>query len=257
MIGDGGFGLLDRDIFRFQANAGTTLSVSVNSQGILNTAFRLFDATGQELALISPSNSLNASLGNLVISTAGTYYVAVSDAANITYNPNAVGGGVPSATTGGYSLTITVAPGIGDTSRVLNTGGLQAGINNDGTFLASQLVGGTTQRVGIRYNNIEFLFSQSLATSQPQLFFGSPRAATRPATTGPVARDRPARLPHRRVRLRERMVASGLFRGLAVNRTLSFAEGDNFIAIDVTLHNTTSSRIEDLSWMEGSTRSRA
>lgn len=253
VIGDGGFGLLDRDIFRFQANAGTTLSVSVNSQGILNTAFRLFDATGQELALISPSNSLNASLGNLVISTAGTYYVAVSDAANITYNPNAVGGGVPSATTGGYSLTITVAPGIGDTSRVLNTGGLQAGINNDGTFLASQLVGGTTQRVGIRYNNIEFLFNQSLATSQPQLFFGLSAGGYTARNDGPGSPETglPVFLTDESDSENRRMVASGLFRGLAVNRTLSFAEGDNFIAIDVTLHNTTSSRIENLSWMEG------
>lgn len=252
VIGDGGFGLLDRDLFSFEANAGTTLNIDVTSSGVLNSAIRLFDATGQELTLISPSGSRNASLENFIVNEAGTYYVGVSEGANIQYSPLQVAGGTPSASTGEYSLAVSVAPGIGDTARVLDGSGLEVGVSNDGTFLADRTVGGQTQQVGMRFNGIEFLFDSD-GSVNPDTFFGLSAAGytARNDGAGGDPTGLPVFLTDESDSANRRLVSAGAFRGLNITRTISFADGDNFAAIDVILTNNTGARIDDLSWMEG------
>jgi len=252
VVGDGGFGLLDRDLFSFQADAGTTLNIDVNSAGVLNAALRLFDPTGQELTLVSPSGSLSASLENFIVGEAGTYFIGVSEGANLQYNPLAVAGGTPASSTGNYTLAVSVAPGIGDTTRVLDGTGLEVGIANDGTFLADRTVGGQTQNVGLRFNDIEFLFDEDGPIS-PQMFFGLSAAGYTARNDGNAgeATGLPVFLTDESDSDNRRMVAAGAFRGLNITRTISFADGDNFAAIDVILTNTSGARIDDLSWMEG------
>ncbi|MCB9841015.1 MAG: S8 family serine peptidase [Phycisphaeraceae bacterium] len=254
VIGDGGFGVLDRDLFVFDADAGTTLSVNTSSGGILDTAIRVFSEAGDELTLASPDNSLNASVQNFVINNAGTYFVAVSEAANVAYDPDALAGGSASQTTGAYSLTISVAPGIGDTTRVLETTGLEVGIDSDATFNATRQVGGINQQVGLRFDGIEYLFNESGGQgASPQLFFGlSANGFTgRNDSSAAAGTGLPIALTDESDSANRRIIATGAFRGLSLARTISFAEGDNFIAVDVVLTNTTGSRINDVSWMEG------
>lgn len=253
VLGDGGFGLLDRDIFSFTADAGTTLSIEVNSGGIFNSAFRLFDPQGQELTLVAPNGTSDANLENFIIREAGTYYIGVSETSNLTYDPTAVAGGSAALTTGSYTLDVTVSPGIGDTSRVLDGSGLEAGVANDGTFLSSRDLGGATQRVGLRFNDIEFLFDEDSGSSQPQLFFGLSADGYTARNDGAALAGTglPVSLTDESDSSNRRIVATGSFRGMTLTRTISFADGDTFAAIDVTLTNSTGSRINNLSWMEG------
>src|SRR5262249_12457296 len=49
----------------------------------------------------------------------------------------------------------------------------------------------------------------------------------------------------------QRVLSDGLFRGLKIERALSFGMSDTFIAVDVDLTNTTTGPLSDVSWAEG------
>ncbi|MBW3543204.1 MAG: pre-peptidase C-terminal domain-containing protein, partial [Planctomycetes bacterium] len=110
MIGNGAWGARDVDVFRLQAEAGGTLvaTTSLPSGGAsMDTMLRLFDASGNALALDDDGGTGFYSQLSYTFSTAGTYYLGVSGFANRSYNPNSAGSGV-SGSIGDYQLNLTV-----------------------------------------------------------------------------------------------------------------------------------------------------
>lgn len=237
-IGDGGFGNLDRDLFKFTADVGTTLTAAATSGGALNIALRLFDFAGNEIGLSNPSNFLGATLSH-VFAAGGTYYIAVSEGANIAFNPFAVndGTGVPAVTTGTYTLNLTVAPGVSDSGTTLTGDSLRVGVGTDGDFGVSNGAG-----LGLEFNGIEFLDNNSS-------FYGAGFQGY--AFVNGSSDQLPVALTSQGDAANNRLLVKGGFRGLSVQRSISFALSDNFVAIDVYLTNNSTSNITGLAWMEG------
>ncbi|MCW5777355.1 MAG: proprotein convertase P-domain-containing protein, partial [Phycisphaeraceae bacterium] len=253
-IGDGGFGLLDRDLFRFRADAGTTLNAVATSVAdpvtgtlTLNTALRLFDASGVEIKRSSDDGTLGSTIGGFVFAAGGTYYIAVSEASNLDYDPFNVTSGTPAATTGRYTLTVSVSGGVSDSSHVLAGQRVRAGISNDGTFGAND----SGSPLGIRFDGLDFLRSQASGAGLTS-FYGLSAGGYEFVNNGSSA---PTTLPMTLVSQsdasNQRTSVQGLFRqNLGVERTVSFGPLDPFIAIDVRLTNNGNSAITDVSWME-------
>jgi subtilisin-like proprotein convertase family protein len=235
-IGDGGFGNLDRDIFRFVADSGTSLVASVTSAGALNTALRLFNASGGEVFLSNPESSNNAQI-TYVFATGGTFYLAISEASNIAYNPGAVndGTGIPAVTTGNYTLNVTLAPGVSDAATTLSGNPISVAIGSDGNLGTG--AGGTR----LSYNGIEFLSGRTD-------FFGAGFGGY--AFTNGTIDQLPVSLTSSGDTYNNRLSVKGSFRGLSLERTLSYGVNDSFAVIDVYLRNTTTSTMAGLSWME-------
>ena len=89
-----------------KARRSTPASTPSRPAARLTSLLRIFDASGTPLALDDqqggdPQLSFQAA-------TAGIYYVGVSSAPNNNYNPTVVYGGVPGATTGLYTLDVTL-----------------------------------------------------------------------------------------------------------------------------------------------------
>jgi len=140
-IGDGGFGNFDRDIFKFTAAAGSSLTAKINSAGTLNSAVRLLDSTGTQILLSNPAGTNSSSIENYVFANGGTYYLAVSESNNIAYDPRLVASGVAAATTGTYTMVVTLAAGVSDSAMVLAGNALSLGMNPGGTFAGPGDVG--------------------------------------------------------------------------------------------------------------------
>ncbi|MFG0325924.1 MAG: S8 family serine peptidase [Phycisphaerales bacterium JB037] len=243
-IGDGGFGFFDRDIFSFVVDAGSTLNATASPTGVgtLNTALRLFDANANELIVASPTGSQTASIGNFVFVEGGTYYLAVSDGSNVSYDPEIVGSGAPSQSTGAYNLEITVSPGVTDSARLLSGDSLTTAHGSDGTFR----LGGT----GLRFNGTEFLFDQDNPGSSFHFFGGAANGFTF-KNDGPGNDNGLAlALTDESDTINRRFVSAGQFRGLDVSRAVSYGIDDNFIAIDVTLTNNNTTTVNNVTWME-------
>lgn len=245
-LGDGGFGLLDRDFFKFGVNAGASLTAQ--AVGNSGTTVRLFNAQGQQLIIASDSSTSISRIENFVFNTSGVYYLAVSSAINTSYNPFDVSSGVSSTDTGRYTLSVNVANGVSDGQLILAGNRVTMGVHTDGGFIASN--------IGLRYNNTEFLFGSSGA-GEPRTFFGA-------AADGSVfnniytANDNinssilPFAMTDESDTYNRRAVGQALFNGnLRIERSFSFGVADNFIAIDVQLTNVGSTAIGSLSWMEG------
>lgn len=245
-LGDGGFGVLDRDLFRFVAAQGSTLTATVSSDGNVNTALRLFDAAGNELKAVNLDGTLASSIEDFVFAQGGTYYLAVSEGSNVAYDPFDVTSGVPAVTTGAYVLNVTVAPGVSDRPLVVSGDEVEIGVGADGTLFALDENG---RAVGLTFNDIEFLF----ASGSPAVrnFFGATangsnflNNGTNAATRLPVVLTDESDITNRRV------TASGLFQGMRVDRSISFGQGDSFAVIDVFLTNTTAAQLSNVAWME-------
>ncbi|MBX3368367.1 MAG: S8 family serine peptidase [Phycisphaeraceae bacterium] len=246
-IGDGGFGVLDRDIFRFVASQGTTLNATVTSGGNLDTALRLFDAEGNELRFASLGGTLNAVIDDFVFSEGGVYYIAVSEASNLNYDPFDVTSGVAAATTGTYTLNVTVAPGVSDQPVVVRGNNVAAGVGSDGTLFARDSEGNP---VGLSFNDIEFLFP-STNPGVTNFYGGTANGynflnnGTIAASSLPVVLTDESEVGNRRVSV------SGSFRGLQLNRSIAYSNNDNFAVVDVFFRNTTSASVANVAWMEG------
>ncbi len=158
-IGDGAFGSFDRDIFRFNADAGTSLTANVTAGGVLNTILRLFDSTGNEIRISNLPESRDSRIENYVFAAGGTYYLAISEGANPSYVPTIIGGAGqnPAVTTGTYTLTITLAPGVSDPSQVVAGNLVTVGVGPGGTIGAN--AGGSYNglRLTTTSGDIEFL----------------------------------------------------------------------------------------------------
>jgi subtilisin family serine protease/subtilisin-like proprotein convertase family protein len=252
-IGDGSFGGLDRDIFTFTAEAGATINITsspiaaltqagnpVANTSVLNTALRLFDSQGVEIAISNLDGTLNSAILNYVVASAGRYYVAVSESSNIAYNPLLPAGGTLAATTGNYTLSVNVAAGVSDGSTRLNGNLVDATVGASGTLGA----GASSPRLS--YSNIEFLQNSSVnnaflgATASGIGFVNADAAATLPFAVTSESDS-----------FNNRAKTNGNYRGLRIERTLSYAVTDSFIAIDVFVTNTSASTMTGVSWMEG------
>ncbi|MBU6412914.1 MAG: S8 family serine peptidase [Planctomycetes bacterium] len=251
-IGDGGFGQRDRDIFKFVAVQGSTLTANVTSGGSLNSALRLLDEQGREIRLSNPENSLNSGIFGYVFSTAGTYYLAVIDSNLIGFNPLIAGNGNLSTTTGSYTLSVGLSAGVSDSSLSVNGTYLSAGMSTGGLFLGPTSPGATTNR-GLSYNGTEFLFGNVTGNTAERSFFGltaSGNSFRNSSNTGGVTTELPFSLTDQSDSQNRRVSAKGNFRQLSVEKTFSYGVNDKFIAVDVFLVNTGTTALIETAWME-------
>ncbi len=265
-LGDGGFGTFDRDVFRIVVVAGTTLNATavpraatLNGPANLNTALRLFDIAGQEISFAAPTDTKDARIENFVFRDGGIFYLALSEGANLTYNPFIVTGGVAAASTGNYTLTISLNFGVSDSPMLLDGNALDVGISGAGTFLSppGSIQGTNSTAAGLRWNGIEFLFDDSEAAPAPFSFFGASAAGATFVNYNTVQNGQPATLLQLPVALsaqndafNRRVVVTGSFGDLRVERAISFGVNDSFIAFDITLTNLGASPLSEVGWME-------
>jgi len=238
VVGDGGFGDTDVDIFQFVANIGTTLSATATSDGAVNTALRLFDAQGNQLNLAAPPSGNDSSFG-FVFSAGGTYYVAVSEDGNLEYDPTAAGSGAAATTTGGYSLSISVAPGVSDPDLRLVGNRIDATLSDDGTLGAPG--------EGLSFEGFDFLVSP---TAQGEQFFGAIADDFGFKNSALEGSEVPFALTDESDAGNRRATTSGLFDDLFIERSLSFSEDGRIIAFDVHITNNSLETKTDVAWME-------
>ena len=266
-IGDGGFGTRDRDIFRFTAQTGSSLTArvtagSLNATGTaittagssLNSALRLFDSTGRELNLSNPDGTRNSLIENFVFSEGGTYYLAVSESANVTYTANDVNSSSVSLTTGNYVLQLTLAAGVSDPALVVTGEKVSVGIGNNSATYARSSTGDSA--VGLKYNGTEFLYASSEANPVPTSFFAGVAGGStfRNNANAASGSGLPFSVADQSDTFNRRVVTRANFTTgqgeLRVERNFSYGVADSFIAIDVYLTNAASGNITGVQWME-------
>jgi subtilisin family serine protease/subtilisin-like proprotein convertase family protein len=255
-IGDGGFGLLDVDLYQFTVEAGSTLDARVTAgaggQGDpLDSAVRLFDGQGAEIKFASPAGTNDSAIEHFVFAEGGTYTLGVSASSNLSYDPTVVASGAESTTAGPYTLTVSVTPGVSDGPRVLDATSLVAGVGVTGA-----LGTGGASGAGLQFNatgsagGLVDLLVDRASPSAPESFFGltaSGLSFRNDAGGGTL----PVSIVDESDASNRRVVVTGQFNGVSVERALSFAEGGDFIAIDVRLTNTSGAQLRDVAWMEG------
>jgi subtilisin family serine protease/subtilisin-like proprotein convertase family protein len=241
-IGDGGFGNLDRDLFRFTVNPGTTLNADVSFPTdvtpSLNSALRLFDTNGVQVLVSNPADRNTSFITNFVFANGGTYYLGVSESTNINYVPFTVGSGTPSVTTGRYRLTVNVTPGVSDSATTMNGDILSVGVANNATLRD------TTTGTGFRRGNVDFLPSASSSflglTVDGFGFLNSTNQTQNPYAITNESDPR-----------NNRVSTQTNWRGIKAQRSLTYADSDGFVAVDITLTNATSGVLNNISWAEG------
>lgn len=258
-LGDGGFGLFDRDIFFFAAEAGTTLTATSSSFGLLNSALRLFDSAGNQLAVSSPVESLGASIRNYIFNSGGVFYIAVSESTNVDYNIEVVTSGLPASTTGDYRLELLLARGVSDPSTTVKSSTLEVGVSDFGTLLGSSTTPGVQSgQAGIRYNGVEYLFRDTTGTPSQRSYFGASAGGVgffnrqlQPSSgLGSAFPGVPMTTVDQSDAYNRRLVTRGAMGSLSIERTLSFGLSDNFVAFDVRLTNLGGTALTDVSWAE-------
>ena len=250
-IGDGAYGLRDVDIFRVVANSGTTIQAFTSKLSAnLDTIVRIFDASGNELAIDRRKGSREAQASYVVVN-GGVFYIAVSGGnstdplnfGNSAYNPLVGGSGTVTDATGTYTLQISVTGGIGESSIVLAGNQLTVGLNTDATI---GLKTGDTP-AGIKSGDNEYLLLGQLESYFGFIadgFIGMNNADGNQTALG-------LSLVNESDYANRRASATGVYRGLQIKRSLSFGVNDRVIAVDVTLKNISSDTINDLAWVEG------
>jgi hypothetical protein len=121
---------IDVDIYRFTVAAGQVvdfdIDTSLNGPGGLGSALRLFNAQGQVLAFNDDANAPGENVIGFdaylrfTFSTAGTYYIGVSNANNIFYNATTGGGDAAGGfnSVGSYQLSVHALPADLDDSLI-------------------------------------------------------------------------------------------------------------------------------------------
>jgi subtilisin family serine protease/subtilisin-like proprotein convertase family protein len=252
-VGDGAFGLRDVDLYHFVAGAGTTITINSSvTAGSVKTVLRLFDVLGNEIRA-DRRHGVTTNLLNFVVASAGTYYVGVSggsnssnpgDLGNDNYAPATGGSGSTSDATGNYTLTISVAGGISEGPQLISGNHLSLGVNSNG---AIGLPAGTSTK-GLSLDGLDFLLSSGAISS----YFGAIFDGFVVRNTGDRSQtDLPMALSNESDYANRRVVASGVFRGLGVRRSISFGVNDQFIAIDVSLTNRSTLVMNNVAWLEG------
>jgi len=245
-VGDGGFGNLDRDMFRFTVNPGTTLNADVSfPTGVaptLNSALRLFDSAGTQILVSNPADRNTSFITNFVFSNGGTYYLGVSESTNINYVPVNVGSGTPSVSTGNYRLTVNVTPGVSDSATTLAGDVLRVGVGNNAS------IGDPTTSTGIRRGNVDFL--PFIGNAPSNSFLGLTVDGTGFLNSSSQTQN-PFGITNESDPRNNRVSTSTNWRGIKAQRALTFADADGFVAVDLTLTNTSSGVLNNISWAEG------
>lgn len=251
-LGDGGFGGRDRDMFTFTARAGASLTATVTSTGLLDSALRLFDFQGREVRLSNPEGSRNSSIENFTFVQGGTFFLAVSETGNTTYDPTVVGLTPPATTTGNYTLAVSLAPGVSDTAAQVAGTNLEFGVSSRNTFRA---VDSNNNPFGLRYRGLDFLSDPSAPGGvATQTFYGlnaDGNTWRNADDNGVVTTDQPFTIADQSDSVNRRIVSRSSYRGLTIERTMTFGVNDSFVVFDVAIRNTTTRAINSLSWMEG------
>ncbi len=99
---------LDVDMVRLDLDAGSHVTAYVETPFVNDAALRVFDAAGTPLVPEAASSA--ATTVDFTASVAGAYYVGVSGASNLDYDPSVVGSGSSSEYQGAYGITISVQP---------------------------------------------------------------------------------------------------------------------------------------------------
>lgn len=249
-LGDGGFGSEDRDIYAFTAAAGDSLNVNVVSGGTFNSAIRLFDAQGTQILLSSPTTGNNSQINGFVFTSAGRYFIAVSEAANITYNPVQVADGSDrtSATTGAYALTVSLNPGVSDPPQVLNGNRLDVGVSSNAVIGATDSQGAFT---GLNFNGLDFIQNQVPGRTEDQSpFFGLSAGGYSFLNTGRNG-QLSFSLSNQSDAGNQFLTSDALFRGIRIDRSFTYGNNNSYIAIDVRLTNSNLSSVANVAWAEG------
>jgi Ca2+-binding RTX toxin-like protein len=111
-IGNGSYGSRDVDLYRFSAVGGSSLSAQTSlplGGKSMDTMLRLFDSSGNQLALDDDGGSGVYSRFGYVFEATDTYYVGVSGYNNRYYSPNVAGSG-SSGSIGDYQLDVMLLP---------------------------------------------------------------------------------------------------------------------------------------------------
>jgi subtilisin family serine protease/subtilisin-like proprotein convertase family protein len=245
-IGDGGFGDRDVDIFRFIAGAGSSLNAAVVSGGALNSAMRLFDGLGNELKVSNPEGINASAIVNFVFVNGGTYYIGISESTASSgdgaYDPGVAGSGADAVTTGSYTLAVELTSGVGDGSVLLNGQRISLGFSASGA-----LDNGST---GISFLGNEMLRGD-LFDEPTVAYFGAVASGNSFRNDGAGGDiDLPMSITSQSDAFNRRIVGQGEFRGLLVERAVSFSISDSFVVFDVSLTNTTGLAMSDVAWME-------
>ncbi len=252
-IGDGGFGLFDRDLFRFTAETGATLTASVVSTSesgspTLNTALRLFDVDGNPLVTTSPTGTLNSTIASFVFTSGGTYYLGVSEGANAAYNPFSVTSGTIAQTTGTYTLSAVVNRGISDGSAVVGSSTTSVGISTDGTFFGANA---NNQVTRLSIGGLEYIGNENTPVIGRSFFGGVADGAVFLNDGSGSAATLPVSISDQSDFFNNRLNVQGRFRDLKIERNVSFGDNDEFVAIDVILSNDGTTELPGIAWMEG------
>lgn len=257
-IGDGAFGLLDVDMFRFTAGSGTTISALAQPTGTssnLDLILRLFDVNGNEVAADKRRGSTSASL-TYVVGAAGIYYIGVSGGnttsdsslGNDNYQPGVGGSGTATDATGNYSLLLNVSGGISEGTVLLDGSTLDLGVAANGALGFSTTPPSGASPTGLVFNGVDFLLQNGGVDS----YFGASVDGFAAFNAGDNAQtDIAVSLAHESDFGNRRVTATGDFRNLGVRRVLSFSADGRAIAVDVTLTNRSINVINNLAWMEG------
>lgn len=245
-IGDGAFGLRDVDLFRFTAAPGTTLTAAVTATaGNLDTVMRLFDASGAELIIDNRADTTSGSI-SFAISNGSTFYIGISGGGNISYSTLVGGSGSQAAGTGSYTLQVSVVGGISNGAAIVRGNHVNLGVNADGSIGIAT----GSQHVGVSLNGTDFIVPQE-GSPTIESFFGGTYSGFIFRNAGPASQsDLPVSITDQSDFNNRRLVIEGLFRSLGVRRTFSYGLNDQFIAVDVTLTNISTTTMTNLAWME-------
>jgi hypothetical protein len=138
-IGDGDHGSADVDLFKVDLAVGQAIKVDVDarlfddggSSDFSDSYLRVFDSSGSELSSNSYGSASNDFAGenlfdsylSFVAPATGAYFIGVSSELNDSYDPTAQGSGALGASTGSYTLQLTVdtpPPSLSSTFAVLS-----------------------------------------------------------------------------------------------------------------------------------------
>jgi len=239
VVGDGGFGARDVDLFEISVEAGNSLSATATSAGTLDTALRLFDGDGNQLQLSAPPAGPDSGI-DFVFSTGGTFYVGVSASDNQQYSALVAGSGPEATTTGEYSLELNVSPGVSDPDVRLAGNRIALTVEDDGTIAGDP---------GLEFETIDFLLAPS--GNLADQFFGAFSDGLGFKNSSQDGSEVPFALTDESDAGNRRATVRGVFDGLAIERSLSFGVDGNVIAFDVRITNTTNETRAGLAWMEG------
>ena len=105
-LGDGTELANDVDLYRVSATAAGTITALITPDAALAPLVRLFDATGNQVAVSTAAAAGTARTVSFVAPGPGMFYVGISSVGNASYNPTTGSGAAGGTTRGGYKLAL-------------------------------------------------------------------------------------------------------------------------------------------------------